>query len=152
MSDDSEQRPGFEICTGDPCIASTSPSDDGSDGNFYCINGGTAGGLPGSCTCTSCNTGFKGPSCATPSRVTLSGSYQGSCYISEDGNCFGTGSADGTYNSDERCTFTFSDAADFAVGRFYTESGYDKLTVGGVEYDGTSGPIDGSVTAGQEIT
>ncbi|GMH60745.1 hypothetical protein TrLO_g914 [Triparma laevis f. longispina] len=26
---------GFEICIGDPCVASTSPSDDGSDGNFY---------------------------------------------------------------------------------------------------------------------
>ncbi|GMH91238.1 hypothetical protein TrST_g395, partial [Triparma strigata] len=69
-----------------------------------------------------------------------------------DGNCFGTGSADGTYNSDERCTFTFSDDAGFVVGRFNMESGNDMLTVDGVEYDGTSGPIDGSVTAGQEIT
>ena len=86
----------------------------------------------------------------TKAGVALSGSSTGTCYVS--GSCFGTGSTSGTYNSDERCTFTFSDAADCAVGRFYTESGYDKLTVGGVEYDGTSGPIDGSVTAGQEIT
>jgi len=45
------------------CVASTSPSDNGSDGNFYCINGGTVGGYAGSCTCTSCNSGFTGSSC-----------------------------------------------------------------------------------------
>jgi hypothetical protein len=46
-----------------PCVATTSPSDDGSDGNFYCINGGDIGGTTGSCTCSSCNTGFSGRSC-----------------------------------------------------------------------------------------
>jgi hypothetical protein len=45
------------------CVASSSPSDDGSDGNFYCINGGEVGGITGSCTCTSCNAGFSGSSC-----------------------------------------------------------------------------------------
>ena len=34
------------------CTASTDSSKDGSDGNFYCINGGTVGGTTGSCTCT----------------------------------------------------------------------------------------------------
>ncbi|GMH54043.1 hypothetical protein TrST_g5739 [Triparma strigata] len=161
-------RPGFEICTGDLCVASMSPSDDGSDGNFYCINGGTVFGIPGSCTCT-CKVGSEGPNCATASAtcpaeigytgtppdciagpVVLGGSSTGSCYV--NGACFGTGSADGTYNSNEACTFTFSDDAGFAVGRFNTEGSYDKLTVGGVEYDGTSGPSDGSVTAGQEMS
>ncbi|GMI36702.1 hypothetical protein TrCOL_g6259 [Triparma columacea] len=48
-----------------PCVATTSPSDDGSDGNFYCINGGTIGGIAGSCTCTSCYDHVGGPNCAT---------------------------------------------------------------------------------------
>ncbi|GMH73073.1 hypothetical protein TrST_g10227 [Triparma strigata] len=87
---------------------------------------------------------------ATSYNIILSGSSQGTCYV--NGNCFGTGSTSGTYNNNERCTFTFSDTAAFAVGRFNTESGWDKLTVGGVEYDGTSGPSDGSVTAGEQFT
>ena len=66
-SDEIETREGFEICVVYPCVASTTPSDDGSDGNFYCINGGDVGGWwdedGSSCTCT-CNTGFGGPNCA----------------------------------------------------------------------------------------
>jgi hypothetical protein len=46
------------------CIASTTPTDDGTDSsNFYCVNGGTVGGIMGSCTCTGCNTGFSGDFC-----------------------------------------------------------------------------------------
>jgi hypothetical protein len=67
-SDYSTTEAGFEICVGDPCVASSTPSDDGSDGNFYCINGGVVGGWwdedGSSCTCTSCNTGLGGPNCA----------------------------------------------------------------------------------------
>ncbi|GMH73847.1 hypothetical protein TrST_g1917 [Triparma strigata] len=150
------------------CIASMSSSDDGSDGNFYCINGGTVGGIPGSCTCT-CKVGSEGPNCATASEscpaeigytgtppdciagpVVLGGSSTGSFYV--NGACFGTGSADGTYSAEEACTFTFSDVVGFAVGRFETHNSNDYLTVGGVHYSGTSGPSDGSVTAGQEMT
>ena len=47
----------------DPCVATPAPTDDGSDGNFYCINGGDVGGTTGSCTCTSCDTGYWGESC-----------------------------------------------------------------------------------------
>ena len=49
----------------DPCTASTDQSKDGSNGAFYCINGGTIGGITGSCTCTGCNTGYDGASCET---------------------------------------------------------------------------------------
>jgi hypothetical protein len=63
-SDEIETRAGFEICVEDSCVASSTPSDDGSDGNFYCINGGSVGGYSSSCTCTSCNIGFSGPNCA----------------------------------------------------------------------------------------
>eukprot|EP00519_Triparma_laevis_P006083 CAMPEP_0182519878 /NCGR_PEP_ID=MMETSP1321-20130603/45326_1 /TAXON_ID=91990 /ORGANISM="Bolidomonas sp., Strain RCC1657" /LENGTH=578 /DNA_ID=CAMNT_0024727869 /DNA_START=240 /DNA_END=1974 /DNA_ORIENTATION=+ len=89
-------------------------------------------------------------SSATSPNIILSGSSQGTCYV--NGLCFGTGSAEGTYITNEACTFTFSDDAAFIVGRFNTESSFDKLTVGGVQYDGTSGPSSGSVTAGQEMT
>ncbi|GMH86286.1 hypothetical protein TrVE_jg9121 [Triparma verrucosa] len=86
---------------------------------------------------------------ATSYNITLSGSSQGTCYV--NGTCFGTGSASGTYNSNEVCTFTFSDDAGFAVSRFDTEGGYDKLTVDGVQYSGAFRP-SGPVTAGQEMT
>ena len=35
-----------------PCEASTVSYKDGSDGYFYCINGGSIGGTMGACTCT----------------------------------------------------------------------------------------------------
>jgi len=49
------------------CAASADPNKDGSDGIFYCINGGTIGGATGSCTCTPCNAGYEGVSCQTAS-------------------------------------------------------------------------------------
>jgi hypothetical protein len=40
------------ICsTASACVATASDSDDGADGNFYCINGGTIGGNTTACTC-----------------------------------------------------------------------------------------------------
>jgi hypothetical protein len=50
-------------CSPDPCLATSTSTDDGSDGNFYCINGGDIGGTTSNCTCSSCNTGFSGRSC-----------------------------------------------------------------------------------------
>ena len=58
---------GASCETADACSTSTDPSKDGSDGSFYCINGGTVGGSAGSCTCTSCNAGYEGVSCQTAS-------------------------------------------------------------------------------------
>ncbi|GMI14255.1 hypothetical protein TrLO_g13076 [Triparma laevis f. longispina] len=69
---------------------------------FYCINGGTAGGTPGSCTCTSCNEGFGGPHCEINLVCVASadGSDDGS-----DGNfwCENGGTAGGVPGS---CTCT----------------------------------------------
>ena len=50
-------------CVAESCQATSTSTDDGSDGNFYCINGGDIGGTTGSCTCSSCNTGFYGSNC-----------------------------------------------------------------------------------------
>ena len=63
-SDSSVTMGGFEICLSS-CVASLQEGDDGTDGNFYCINGGVTAGLAGSCTCTGCSGGFGGDNCAT---------------------------------------------------------------------------------------
>ena len=56
---------GTNCETADPCVATTTPTDDGTDGNFYCVNGGTVGGTTGvgTCTCTNCNAGYEGTNC-----------------------------------------------------------------------------------------
>ena len=46
------------------CTASADVTKDGSDGTFYCINGGTVSGHTGNCICSDCNSGFGGPHCA----------------------------------------------------------------------------------------
>ena len=57
-----EQNGADNTCS---CTASSTSSKDGSDGTFYCINGGITGGTTGSCTCTSCDTGYEGDNCHT---------------------------------------------------------------------------------------
>ena len=47
------------------CIATIAFADDGSNGNFYCINGGVIGGTTGACNCTQCDSIFMGDSCVT---------------------------------------------------------------------------------------
>ena len=51
------------MCEPNPCTASTNSSKDGSDGEFYCVNGGSVGGTTGSCTCTSCARRYGGRNC-----------------------------------------------------------------------------------------
>ncbi|GMI42721.1 hypothetical protein TrCOL_g6320 [Triparma columacea] len=146
---------GFEICVGDPCVASSTPSDDGSDGNFYCINGGDVGGWwngdGSSCTCTSCNTGLGGPNCAIcatgysgsppddcspdPCLATSTSTDDGS-----DGNfyCINGGDIGGTTGSctctcntgyaGDSCQVTIVDGMDEL---FNTIGNYDSFTVGG---------------------
>ena len=73
-------------CTADPCVATSTSTDEGSEGKFYCINEGSIGGDTASCTCT-CVSGSKGTNCESPHNVTdMSGlynaiSYQGSNVI-----------------------------------------------------------------------
>jgi len=54
------------------CVATDNDSANGSDGKFYCVNGGDIGGVTGSCTCTSCNSGYSGDSCETVGAVSSS--------------------------------------------------------------------------------
>lgn len=57
---------GFEGAhceTSADCVATDDPSDDGSDGNFYCVNGGTVTGSTGSCSCGNCDKDYSGDHC-----------------------------------------------------------------------------------------
>ena len=60
----------FEVSCPSSCSATTNPSDDGSNGAFYCLNG-VVGGTPGSCTCT-CTAGYEGTNCETNTNECLS--------------------------------------------------------------------------------
>lgn len=58
--------PGYRgdgYCDADPCQATSNPGDDGSNGDFYCINGGIVGGTTGVCICKSCSAGYAGLNC-----------------------------------------------------------------------------------------
>ena len=132
-------------CTPGGCTATTNPTDDGMDGNFYCINGGTVSGAAASCVCT-CAAGWFGPSCDSDITITLSGSSTGNCAV--DGSCFS--SLD--YTSNERCDFSVAVGGVLNIVSFETESGYDKMTIGGVIYMGSDGPADVVISAGETIT
>ena len=70
------------------CTASTASYKDGSDGSFYCINGGTVGGTTGACTCSTCNAGYEGTSCQTAVLDTAAlKAAVGTC--TGDGTCTG---------------------------------------------------------------
>ena len=90
------------VCDPNICKSSTSASKDGSDGSFYCINGGTVGGTTGACTCTACDAGYEGSSCeiATACTASTSASKDGS-----DGSfyCINGGTVGGTTGA---CTCT----------------------------------------------
>ena len=117
---------GTNCDTADPCTASADPTKDGTDGNFYCINGGTAGGTTGSCTCT-CDSGYSGTNCNTADPCTAStdptkdgtdgnfycvnggtaGGTTGSCTCTCDSGYSGTNCTkigDGTCTKDAQCT------------------------------------------------
>jgi len=59
------------------------------------------------------------------------------------GDCIQSNNHPGSYGNSEECTIDANNVA-FTVDAFSTESGYDFLTVGGVQYSGTSGPAGGS--------
>merc|ERR1740130_778347 len=59
----------FTPCAANDCIATIAFADDGSNGNFYCINGGVIGGTTGACSCTQCDSIFMGGSCETLKEV-----------------------------------------------------------------------------------
>merc|ERR1740121_1136978 len=73
-----------------------------------------------------------------PGTWTLTGSG-----CTQVGNCVQSNNHPGSYGNSESCTIDANNVA-FTVDAFSTESRYDFLTVGGVQYSGTSGPASGS--------
>jgi len=126
------------------CTASTDPSKDGSDGSFYCINGGTVGGTTPSCTCTSCDAGYDGTSCQTPSTCTASSDSSkdgsdGTFYCINGGTVGGTtgscsctscnaGYGGASCQTPSTCTASSDSSKDGSDGTFYCINGG---TIGG---------------------
>ena len=99
-------------CSADHCVATSTSIDDSSDGNFYCINGGSIGGTTGTCTCTSCNIGSEGLNCAI-----CSVGYAGS-----DCSAFAAGYS-GSDCSADPCVATSTSIDDGSDGNFYCING-----------------------------
>merc|ERR1719150_2744209 len=59
------------------------------------------------------------------------------------GNCIQSNNHPSNYGNNEACTISAYDVA-LTVEAFSTESRYDFLTVGGVQYSGSSGPASGT--------
>ena len=71
-----------QICTASSDESKTT----GSDGTFYCINGGTASGLTEDCVCIGCNTGWEGDHCEIAKAC--SGSRDSSKTTGDDGKYY----------------------------------------------------------------
>ena len=64
-----------------------------------------------------------------------------------DGLCVTSPNCPGTYNMNELCEMsTLYAGIVTTIGTFNTESGCDKLRLEGVNYDGSTGPVDVSVS------
>jgi len=64
-----------------------------------------------------------------------------------DGNCIQSSNHPSNYGNSEECTIQITGGSiSLSVDAFNTEAGFDKLTIGGRSYAGTSGPASGSYT------
>lgn len=69
-----------------------------------------------------------------------------SCEVTQGGTCVTDGADDN--GNDERCTVRAELAMIVSAKGFSTESGYDRVTIGGTRYSGTNGPASVSMSAG----
>jgi hypothetical protein len=72
------------------------------------------------------------------------------CEATNGGACVTDGA--GNYGDGEGCTIEANVDVVVTATEFDTESGYDRVTINGVVYDGTSGPSGEHVTAGVSFT
>ena len=68
------------------------------------------------------------------------------------GPCFQSLNYPNDYGSSQSCTIKVQNAGVLSSVGFNTESGYDKLTIGGTVYQGTSGPSNVAVSVNTAIT
>jgi hypothetical protein len=78
----------------------------------------------------------------------------GLCTVASDAMCFRSPNYPSDYNNNDNCaiTVTAHEQVTLSVVAFNTESGWDRLTVSGVQYEGSSGPDGVQVAAGASIT
>jgi hypothetical protein len=115
------------------------PDDHGGGEDCLMFNWGSSPGAwnDGPCTITLkyvCQT-----ACPPPVASTGPCKASGNCACSSnyDASCT---SPSGTYNNYEECTVTFPPSSLLTSSAFSTESRYDKVTVNGVPYSGSTGP------------
>ena len=91
-----------------------------------------------------------------PDRTVAAGGLfeiaSGACTVYNSARCFRSPSYPSDYAINQQCTITAREQVTLSVVAFSTETGYDNLTVNGVQYSGTSGPGGVQVVAGATIT
>ena len=75
----------------------------------------------------------------------------GPCTVDSTATCFSSPNYQSTYGNLQQCFITAHEAVTLSVTAFSTEAGYDKFTVNGVHYSGTTGPEGVQVAAGSTI-
>jgi hypothetical protein len=111
------------------------------DGDYCDGNGGTALGT--ACpTLTPTLTGqtWTPTTSPTPPPPVLFAVASGACTVASTATCFRSPNYPSAYGNSQTCAITVYEAVLLSVVAFSTESGYDKLTVNGVRYSGTTGP------------
>ena len=133
------------------CTASSDESKTtGSDGTFYCINGGTASGVTEGCGCIGCNTGWEGDHCEIAKAC--SGSRDSSKTTGDDGKYYCEhGTVSGTTESCQCNCATGYDGTHCQTAKSCTPSSDQDMTSGanGEFYcinGGSIGGVTGSCT------
>ena len=90
--------------------------------------------------------------CAAFTTFCFTGLFTTTGDCSVTGDCFRSPNYPSHYGDSQSCTITVHSGGILSVSAFDTEKNYDKLTVNGVVYSGSSGPSGVSVSAGATIT
>ena len=75
----------------------------------------------------------------------------GPCTVTADHHCIRSSNFPWDYGNNQDCVFRSLQNVQLSVTAFNTEQGYDRLTVNGISYSGTTGPGGVVVAAGQDI-
>jgi len=79
-------------------------------------------------------------------------SVTGSGCSTDEHSCVQTANYPSNYGDNQQCTITVASAGTINVDTFNTETRYDKLTIAGTVYMGSSGPEGLSVSAGDQLS
>ena len=90
-------------------------------------------------------------SAPTSTPIMLFAVDSGPCTVDSTAACFRSPNYPSNYGNSGQCFITAHEAVTLSVTAFSTEAGYDKFTVNGVQYSGTTGPEGVQVAAGSTI-